>query len=55
MHELAWQDLTDVRLREQKNPFAATVFDFRSLQRVLDLEGTDHALTINEPGSRRRK
>jgi hypothetical protein len=52
---IAWQDLERVRLREQKNPFAFTVVDFRSLQKVVDLEGGEHSVTINEPGSRKRK
>lgn len=52
---VAWQDLERVRLREQKNPFAFTVVDFRSLQKVVDLEGGEHSVTINEPGSRKRK
>jgi hypothetical protein len=52
---IAWQDLERVRLREQKNPFAFTVVDFRSLQKVVDLEGGEYSVTINEPGSRKRK
>jgi len=52
---IAWQDLERVHLREQKNPFAFTVVDFRSLQKVVDLEGGDYSVTINEPGSRKRK
>jgi len=52
---IAWQDLERVNLREQKNPFAFTVVDFRSLQKVVDLEGGDYSVTINEPGSRKRK
>ena len=50
-----WGDLERVGLREQRNPFAFTVVDFRKLQTVLDLEGAECALTINEPGSRSRK
>jgi len=49
---LAWTDLERVRLREQRNPFAFTVVDFRPLQTVLDLEGAGQTLTINEPRSR---
>jgi len=52
---IPWQDLERVHLREQKNPFAFTVVDFRSLQKVVDLEGGEHSVTINEPGSRKRK
>jgi len=52
---ISWHDLERVRLREQKNPFAYTVVDFRSLQKVVDLEGGEHSVTINEPGSRKRK
>lgn len=52
---VSWEDLEGVRLREQRNPFAFSVFDFRKLQRVLDLEGTEHSITVNEPSSRRRK
>ncbi len=52
---IPWLDLERVNLREQKNPFAFTVVDFRSLQKVLDLEGAEHSVTINEPGSRARK
>jgi len=52
---IAWQDLERVHLREQKNPFAFTVVDFRSLQKVVDLEGGENSVTINEPGSRKRK
>ena len=52
---IAWKDLERVHLREQKNPFAFTVVDFRSLQKVVDLEGGEHSVTINEPGSRKRK
>jgi len=52
---MPWQDLERVQLREQKNPFAFTVVDFRSLQKVVDLEGAEFSVTINEPGSRKRK
>ena len=53
---VSWQDIEGVRLREQRNPFAFTVVDFRRLQKVLDLEGAKGTLiTINEPSSRRRK
>jgi hypothetical protein len=52
---ISWQDLEQVRLRAQRNPFSFTVVDFRKLQRVLDLEGAEVSLTINEPGSRQRK
>mgnify|MGYP006294551213 CR=1 FL=1 len=52
---IAWNDLADISLRDQKNPAAFTVMDFRSLQRVLDLTGADRSITINEPSSRRRK
>jgi hypothetical protein len=52
---LAWADLENIRLREQKNPFAYTVMDFRPLQHVVDLEGANGSVTINEPSSRRRK
>lgn len=50
-----WQDLDQVRLRKQRNPFSFTVVDFRDLQRVIDLQGAGRTLTINEPGSRARK
>ena len=49
---MAWQDLERIDLREQKNPFSFTVTDFRSLQKVVKLEGGEHSITINEPGSR---
>jgi hypothetical protein len=52
---IPWQDLERVHLREQKNPFSFTVVDFRNLQKVVDLEGSEHSVTINEPGSRKRK
>jgi hypothetical protein len=52
---ISWHDLEHIRLREQKNPFAFTVVDFRSLQKVVDLEGAKSSVTINEPGSRKRK
>jgi len=52
---IPWQDLERVHLRKQKNPFSFSVVDFRSLQKVVDLEGAEHSVTINEPGSRRRK
>lgn len=52
---LPWQDLERVRIREQRNPFAFTVTDFRKLQRVLDLEGGENTVTINEPATRTRK
>ncbi len=52
---ISWQDLKRAGLREQKNPFAFTVQDSRNLQQVLDLEGAEHSVTINEPGSRKRK
>ncbi len=52
---ISWQDLEQVHVREQKNPFAFTVVDFRSLQKVVELEGGEHSITINEPGSRKRK
>ncbi len=48
---IAWQDLERVRLREQKNPFSFTVVDFRKLQKVVNLEGEERSITINEPGS----
>ena len=52
---MSWQALDQVRLREQRNPFAFTVVDFRGLQRVIDLQGAGRTLTINEPASRARK
>ena len=52
---IPWQDLERIHLREQRNPFSFTVIDFRSLQRVLELEGAEVSVTINEPGSRARK
>jgi hypothetical protein len=52
---IAWNELEEVRLRDQRNPASFTVTDFRSLQRVLELSGGDHTLTINEPTSRTRK
>ena len=52
---IPWQDLEQVRLRAQRNPFSFTVVDFRKLQKVLDLEGAKVSVTINEPGSRQRK
>ena len=52
---LPWSELKGVQVREQRNPFAFTVTDFRSLQRVVDLEGDGWSLTINEPSSRARK
>ena len=52
---IAWNEIEDVRLRDQRNPASFTVTDFRSLQRVLELTGGDRILTINEPTSRARK
>ena len=52
---ISWQDLETIAVREQRNPFAFTVVDFRKLQSVLDLEGEGVSLTINEPASRARK
>ena len=52
---IPWENLEQVRLRAQRNPFSFTVVDFRKLQRVLDLEGEKVSLTINEPGSSQRK
>jgi hypothetical protein len=52
---LPWPDLQSARLRGQRNPFAFTVVDFRQLQQVVDLEGADRSITINEPTSRQRK
>ncbi len=52
---LAWQDLERIHVREQKNPFAFTVLDFRKLQTVLDFEGEEISITMNEPSSRKRK
>jgi hypothetical protein len=52
---VSWQQVEHVCLREQRNPFAFTVVDFRRLQKVLDLKGGGHSITINEPSSRRRK
>ena len=52
---IPWQDLNHVRLRKQRNPFSFSVIDFRTLQKVLELEGKEHSITINEPGSRKRK
>jgi hypothetical protein len=52
---ISWQDLETITVREQRNPFAFTVVDFRKLQNVLDLEGEEFSLTINEPASRARK
>jgi hypothetical protein len=52
---ISWQDIENIRTREQKNPFAFTVVDFRKLQTVLDLEGAETSITINEPSSRKRK
>lgn len=52
---ISWEELATARVREQKNPFAFTVVDFRKLQRVLDLEGDEVCVTLNEPTSRERK
>lgn len=52
---ISWPELENVSVREQKNPAAFTVFDFRSIQRVVDLEGAENGVTINEPTSRNRK
>lgn len=52
---IPWQDFECVHVREQKNPFSFSVVDFRKLQTVLDLEGEEHSVTINEPSSRKRK
>jgi len=52
---IPWQNLERVELCEQKNPFSFTVVDFRGLQKVLELEGADCSVTINEPSSRERK
>lgn len=54
---LAWSDLESVSLREQKNPFAFTVMDFRGLQQVVDFQGSDPdmVITLNEPATRRKK
>ena len=52
---MRWDQLERTEVREQRNPFAFTVVDFRKLQSVVDLEGDDIVITINEPGSRRRK
>jgi hypothetical protein len=52
---ISWQDIENISVREQRNPFAFTVVDFRKLQNVLDLEGENVILTINEPASRTRK
>lgn len=52
---ISWDELETARVREQKNPFAFTVVDFRSLQKVVDLEGDDGCVTLNEPASRKRK
>jgi hypothetical protein len=50
-----WEDIQTVNVREQKNPFAFTVTDFRSLQKVLDIEGDETCLTLNQPSSAARK
>ncbi|MEX1309471.1 MAG: hypothetical protein AB1Z65_03545 [Candidatus Sulfomarinibacteraceae bacterium] len=52
---IAWNEIDEVNLRDQRNPASFTVTDFRSLQRVLELTGGDRTLTINEPTSRARK
>lgn len=52
---IPWEDVRTVSVREQRNPFAFTVTDFRSLQRVLDIEGEEACLTLNEPSSATRK
>lgn len=52
---MSWQDLEQIRLHAQRNPFSFSVVDFRRLQRVINLEGSGRTLTINEPGSRARK
>jgi len=52
---IPWEGLERVHLREQRNPFAFSVGDSRSLQTALELEGADHSITINEPGSGKRK
>lgn len=52
---LAWSDLTRARFTEQGNPAAFTVVDFRKLQTVLELEGEEAAIAINQPTSRRRR
>jgi len=52
---IPWRDLENVCLRDQQNPFAFSVIDFRKLQRVVDFDSAEVSLTINEPGSRDRK
>jgi len=52
---ISWAELATARVREQNNPFAFTVVDFRKLQRVLDLEGEEVCVTLNEPATRERK
>ncbi len=52
---IGWDELATARVRDQNNPFAFTVVDFRKLQRVLDLEGDEVCVTLNEPASRKRK
>ena len=52
---MPWQDLRHVHLRKQRNPFSFSVTDFRILQKVLELEGKELSITINEPRSLKRK
>lgn len=52
---IGWDRLEEVEIRGQRNPLAFTVFDFRSLQRVIDLKGGGKTVTINEPSSRKSK
>ncbi|GAB6143103.1 hypothetical protein [Desulfocicer niacini] len=52
---MEWTELKDISVEEQQNPFAFTVVDFRSLQRVLSLKGVDKEIIINQPSSSQRK
>jgi hypothetical protein len=52
---LGWDQLTAARFSEQRNPASFTVVDFRKLQTVLELEGDDESIVINQPSSRSRK
>jgi len=52
---LAWEDLEAVSTREPRMAGAALTGKFRRLQKVLELEGRDCRITVNEPGNARKK
>ncbi|MCP4898732.1 MAG: hypothetical protein GY906_17315, partial [bacterium] len=50
-----WDELEMIHVREQRSAAMWTTGDYRALQRVLEIEGENTSITINQPTSAKRK